>query len=147
MHKPAAAAVGERTATEHLARSLRVLAVMRPDGKAREILGVDQAMRTSCSRPGAARSPRRPPSWSRAFEQRYGREPNALERDRLQPQAWAITRPRKSHDGETLEQRLDRWEQQLRAEINVDLDSDRPPRARPSDRAGPAWRRRSTRPR
>jgi AAA domain len=57
----------------------------------------------------------------RAFEQRYGREPNALERDRMQKQAWAITRPRKSHDGETLEQRLDRWEAQLRAEIDTGL--------------------------
>ena len=43
-HRPAAAAVGERTLEEHLARTLGVLAAMRPDGKAREIVGIDQAV-------------------------------------------------------------------------------------------------------
>ena len=43
-----------------------------------------------------------------AFEQRYGRAPNGLERDRLAQQATLMTRRAKSHDGETREQMLDR---------------------------------------
>jgi conjugative relaxase-like TrwC/TraI family protein len=121
LHKPAAAAVAERTTTEHLTRGLRVLAVMRPDGKSREIVGIDQAINDLFSGRARKIGPKAA-ELARVFEQRYGREPNALERRRLQLQAWAITRPRKSHDGETLEQRLDRWEQQLRAEIKVGLD-------------------------
>jgi conjugative relaxase-like TrwC/TraI family protein len=121
LHKPAAAAVGERTTTEHLTRSMRVLAVMRPDGKSREIVGIDHAINDLFSGRARTIGPKAA-ELARLFEQRYGREPNALERRRLQLQAWAITRPRKSHDGETLEQRLDRWEQQLRAEIKVGLD-------------------------
>jgi hypothetical protein len=119
LHKPAAAAVAERTTTEHLTRGLRVLAVMRPDGKSREIVG--HAINDLFSGRARKIGPKAA-ELARLFEQRYGREPNALERRRLQLQAWAITRPRKSHDGETLEQRLDRWEQQLRAEIKIGLD-------------------------
>ena len=40
--RPAAAAVMERTTTERLTNALGVLATMRPDGKAREIVGVAQ---------------------------------------------------------------------------------------------------------
>ena len=116
-----AAAVGERTTTEHLARSLRVLAAMRPDGKSREILGIDQAINDLFSTRRRTITPMTA-DLVRAFEARYGREPNALELDRLQRQATMVTRPRKSHDGETLEQRLDRMEQRLRAEISIGLD-------------------------
>jgi conjugative relaxase-like TrwC/TraI family protein len=122
VHKPAAAAVGERTATEHLARSLRVLAVMRPDGKAREILDVPDEANKLLSTRRRAITPKTQQLVA-AFVERYGREPNALERDRLGRRAWAITRPRKSHNGETLEQRLDRVEAQLRAEINVNFEA------------------------
>ena len=121
VHRPAAGAIAERTATEHLARSLRVLAVMRPDGKSREILGIDRAICELFSARDRAITPKTA-ELVRAFQTRFGREPNALERDRLHRQAWAITRPRKSHDGETLEARLERWQQQLRAEIKVGLD-------------------------
>jgi hypothetical protein len=122
LHKPAAAAVGERTATEHVARSLRVLAVMRPDGKAREILDVPDEANKLLSTRRRAITPKTQQLVT-AFIERYGREPNALERDRLGRRAWAITRPRKSHNGETLEQRLDRVEAQLRAEINVNFEA------------------------
>jgi conjugative relaxase-like TrwC/TraI family protein len=121
VHKPAAAAVGERTATEHVARSLRVLAVMRPDGKAREILDVPAEANKLLSARDRAITPKTA-ELVKVFEQRYGREPNALERDRLNRKAWAITRPRKSHDGETLEQRLDRVAAQLRAELNLTFE-------------------------
>jgi conjugative relaxase-like TrwC/TraI family protein len=115
-----AAAVGERTAEEHLARSLGIQLATRPDGKSREIVGIDAAVTALFSARERAITPK-VAELARAFEHRYGREPNALERDRMQKQAWAITRPRKSHDGESLEQRLDRWEAQLRAEIDTGL--------------------------
>jgi conjugative relaxase-like TrwC/TraI family protein len=122
VHKPAAAAVAERTATEYLARSLRVLAVMRPDGKAREILDVPEDATRLLSTRDRAITPKTAELVA-LFEQRYGREPNALERDRLNRKAWAITRPRKSHDGETLEQRLDRVAAQLHAELNLTFEA------------------------
>ena len=122
VHRPAAAAVGERTTTEHVARSLRVLAVMRPDGKAREIFDVPEAANRLLSARDRAITPKTAERVA-LFEQRYGRVPNALERDRLHRKAWAITRPRKSHDGETLEQRLDRVAAQLRAELNLSFET------------------------
>jgi conjugative relaxase-like TrwC/TraI family protein len=121
LHRPAAGAVGERGMFEHLGRSMRVLAAMRPDGKSREVLGIDQAINDLLSTRRRAITPKTA-ELVRAFEARYGREPNALELDRLQRHATMVTRPRKSHDGETLEQRLDRIEHRLRAEINVGLD-------------------------
>jgi conjugative relaxase-like TrwC/TraI family protein len=120
-HRPAAAAIAERTTTEYLTRSVRVLAAMRPDGKSREILGIDQAVNDLFSARDRAITPKKA-ELIRAFEAQFGRAPNALERDRLNRKAWARTRPRKLHDGETLEERLDRWQQQLRAEIKVGLD-------------------------
>jgi conjugative relaxase-like TrwC/TraI family protein len=121
LHRPAAGAIADRTTVEHLTRGLRVLAAMRPDGKARELLGVPERVNDLFSSRTRTMGPK-VAELARVFEQRYGREPNALERDRLQQQAAMLTRPRKSHDGETLEQRLDRWERQLQAEVSVSLE-------------------------
>jgi conjugative relaxase-like TrwC/TraI family protein len=121
LHRPAAGAIADRSTIEHLARSLRVLAATRPDGKARELLGVPEPVKDLFSSRTRAMAPK-VAELARVFEQRCGREPNALERDRLQQQASMLTRPRKSHDGETLEQRLDRWERQLQAEVSVSLE-------------------------
>jgi len=120
-HKPAAGAVADRTMFEHAAKSLHVLAAMRPDGKSREIVGIDQAVNDLFSSRRRTISPKAQ-EYVAAFEQRYGREPTALELDRLHRQATMRTRPRKSHDGETLEQRLDRWEAQIQAELSIGLD-------------------------
>jgi hypothetical protein len=56
-----------------------------------------------------------------AFETKFGREPNALELDRLQRSAAFATRSAKSHDGETVEERLERWDSQLRNEVRGGL--------------------------
>ncbi len=115
-----AAAVGERTTEEHLARSLGIRIATRPDGKSREIVGIrEQVLNLFSSRRRAIT--KATAELVQAFETRYEREPNPLERDRLQRQATLATRPRKSHDGETTEQRLDRMEAQLRAEIDTGL--------------------------
>jgi conjugative relaxase-like TrwC/TraI family protein len=112
----AASAVGERTLEEHLTRSLGVRFATRPDGKAREVIGVEQnAMDLFSSRRRAITKHTK--TLVSAFEAQFGREPNSLELDRLQRQATFATRNAKSHDGETTEQRLARWDRQLRGEI------------------------------
>jgi conjugative relaxase-like TrwC/TraI family protein len=121
LHRPAAAAVAERAMFEHLAGSMRIRAATRPDGKSREIPGIPAQATELFSARRRAITPKTAQLVT-AFEQRYGRPPNALETDRLQRQATLATRPRKSHTGETLEQRLDRMEHTLRAELDLSLD-------------------------
>jgi len=112
----AAGAVAERTTEERLTHALGMAIATRPDGKAREVVGVSpEAMALISSR-------RRDVTAKAAeliggFEARFGRAPNGLERDRLSRQATFATRRAKSHDGETREQVLDRVDSQLRAEV------------------------------
>ncbi|QRP48870.1 MobF family relaxase [Amycolatopsis sp. FDAARGOS 1241] len=112
----AAAAVGERTTEEHIARALGVRFAARPDGKAREVVGIDQRVMDLFSSRRRAIT-RKTAKLVEAFETRFGREPNSLELDRLQQQATFATRKAKSHDGETAEERLERWDRELRAEV------------------------------
>ncbi|MQA11729.1 MAG: AAA family ATPase, partial [Pseudonocardiaceae bacterium] len=115
-HRGAAAAVGERTLEEHLSRALGVRFAARPDGKAREIVGVPaEVMELFSSRRRAITARTR--ELVDAFEAKFGRAPTSLERDRLARQATFATRRAKSHDGESIEQRLERWDRQLRAEV------------------------------
>jgi hypothetical protein len=115
-YRGAASAVGERTMEEHLTRSLGVRFAARPDGKAREILGIGrQVMELFSSRRRAITA--KTATMVRAFEHRFGRPPNSLELDRLQRQATFATRNAKSHQGETVEARLERWDSELRAEV------------------------------
>ncbi|MEU4390180.1 MobF family relaxase [Kribbella sp. NPDC023855] len=118
--KPAAAAVGERVMEQHLTRALGVQFVMRPDGKSREIAGVDQAVMDLFSKRRRAITKKTAPLVA-AFEKKWGREPNNLELDRIQEQATKATRKAKSHDGETYEARLQRWDAELRAELRGGL--------------------------
>jgi len=116
----AAAAVGERVMEEHLTRSLGVRFAARLDGKAREIVGIAQPVmdlfskRTRAITAGTARV-------VAAFRQRFGRDPNSLELDRLQQKVAFATRNAKSHDGETAGARLDRWDAELRREVGTGL--------------------------
>jgi conjugative relaxase-like TrwC/TraI family protein len=115
-HRGAAAAIGERTTEEHLARALGVRFAARPDGKAREIVGISpEVMELFSSRRRAIT--RHTATLVEAFETKFGREPNSLELDRLQRQATFATRQAKTHDGESVEARLERWDRQLRAEV------------------------------
>jgi conjugative relaxase-like TrwC/TraI family protein len=115
-HRGAAAAVGERTMEEHLTRSLGVRFATRPDGKSREVLGVRaEVMELFSSRRRAITA--KTAQMVSAFETKFGRAPNSLELDRLQRQATFATRRAKSHDGESFEQRLERWDRELRAEV------------------------------
>ncbi|GAA1392083.1 hypothetical protein GCM10009613_35900 [Pseudonocardia kongjuensis] len=119
--RPGAAAVGERTCEERLAHSLGMLCATRPDGKARELVGVPaEAMSLLSSRRHAVTA--KQAELVEAFEARYGRAPNGLERDRLAQEATLRTRARKSHDGETRDEFLDRVNGKVRDEIAGGLE-------------------------
>lgn len=118
MHKwrAAAAAVAERTTEERLSHDLGIILATRPDGKAREIVGVaPEAMALISSRRHAVTA--KAGELIAEFEARFGRTPNGLERDRLLRQATFATRQSKTYDGETRAQVLDRVDAQLRTEI------------------------------
>ncbi|MGQ0842801.1 MAG: MobF family relaxase [Sporichthyaceae bacterium] len=116
----AAAAVAERTTEQYLTRTLGIRFAARPDGKAREIVGVpSEVTELFSSRRRAITGRTR--ELTEAFAGRFDREPNALELDRLQRQATFATRRAKSHRGEKLEDRLERWDRDLRAEIDGGL--------------------------
>ena len=110
----AAGVVAARTMFEHLARSLAVRGEIRPDGKSLEIVGVRPEVCDTFSTRTHAVTPKTAELIAR-FRERFGREPSALERSRLRQQATLATRPSKSHNGLTEEQRLDQWEARTRA--------------------------------
>jgi hypothetical protein len=93
---------------------------MRPDGKAREIVGVSPAAIELISSRRHKVTARAEELFT-AFETRFGRAPNNAERDRLSRQATFATRAAKSHDGQTREQALDRVDRQLRTDITGGL--------------------------
>jgi hypothetical protein len=114
--RPAAGAVAERTCEERLSHILGAVFAMRPDGKSGEIVGVaTEAMDLISSRRRKVTA--KAEELFTAFEARFGRAPNNLERDRLSRQATFATRAAKSHDGQTREQILDRVDKQLRGEV------------------------------
>ncbi|MDT0352904.1 MobF family relaxase [Pseudonocardia charpentierae] len=118
--RPAAAAVAERTTAERLTPAIGVLLATRPDGKAREVVGVAQeAMDLISSRRRTLTA--KAEELVAAFETRYGRAPNGLQRERLMQQATLLTRCAKSHTGETREELLDRIDARIRADINGGL--------------------------
>lgn len=120
LHRAAASAVGERAMEAALAESLGVRLATRPDGKAREVVGVDQGVMDMFSARTRAIGPKTQQLVD-AWTVKYGREPSPVERSRLAKQATLLSRPGKAHDGETLEQRLERWERQTRHEVGASL--------------------------
>ncbi|GAA4978200.1 MobF family relaxase [Pseudonocardia tropica] len=111
-----AGAVGERTTEERLAATIGTLVATRPDGKSREVVGVSaEAMSLVSNRRHAVTA--KAAELIEAFETRYGRAPNGVERDRLAQQATLATRAAKSHDGETRGDMLDRVAARLQADI------------------------------
>ena len=74
--RPAAAAVAERTTEERLTHALGMLVATRPDGKAREVVGVAQAaMDLSSTR--RRKLTAKAEELVGAFETRYGRAPRS----------------------------------------------------------------------
>lgn len=120
LHKPAAGAIGERAMEEYLTRVLGARVETRPDGKAREVVGVGADVRDMFSARTRAIGPKTQELIAQ-FTAANGREPSPLERTRLAQQATLLTRKGKSHAGESPEQRLERWAEQTRAEVGTTL--------------------------
>jgi conjugative relaxase-like TrwC/TraI family protein len=114
--KQAAGAIGERVMEEELSRRLGVRWVMRADGQAREVEGIDQAVMDLFSE-RAGHINRTLAGRVSEFERAHGRAPNALELSRMRQQAALGTRRAKTSAGETAADRLDRWDAELRAEV------------------------------
>ncbi len=118
--RPAGAAVCERTTEERLTHALGVLVATRPDGKAREVVGVaKEAMDLISTRRHKLTA--KAEELVEAFEARHGRAPNGLERDRINQQATLMTRKAKSRTGESREELLDRIDARIRADLNGGL--------------------------
>lgn len=115
-HRGAAGAHGERVMEAHLARDLGVRLETRPDGRGREIVGVPQAVMDLFSSRRRAITDRTA-KLVRAYEERHGRTPSALERTHIAQQATLATRAAKQHGGESLDERLDRWEREARTAL------------------------------
>src|SRR5207245_936528 len=94
--RPAAGAMVERVTEERLAHTLGIRLGMRPDGKAREIVGVPQEVNDLLSARRRAITPKQAELVA-AFEAKFGREPTRLQRSRLALQATLATRNAKSH--------------------------------------------------
>lgn len=116
----AASAIAERVMEAHLTKSLGVRFETRPDGMAREVVGVPQAVIDLFSSRRRAITGRTRELVD-AYTARHGHEPNALQRSRLAMRATLATRAAKSHHGETREEQLDRWDRELRAEVGSSL--------------------------
>ncbi|OJY42326.1 MobF family relaxase [Pseudonocardia sp. 73-21] len=109
--RAAAAAVAERVMEAHLTRSLGVEFATRPDGKAREILGIPQrVMDLFSSRRRAVTA--KTAEILNAYRDANGREPTSAERFFIAQQATLATRAGKSHDGESRDEQIARWSSQ-----------------------------------
>jgi conjugative relaxase-like TrwC/TraI family protein len=116
MLKGAAGAIGERVMEAELARTLGVQFATRPDGKAREIVGVPPAVMEMFSQRRRAIAPR-VEQLCREFEEFHRREPSPLERAYISQQATLLTRKAKSHEAEDPAERLERWERECRTAL------------------------------
>lgn len=116
----AAAAVGERASEAFLTETLGVRFETRPDGKAREVVGVDQDVMELFSTRRRAIGPK-VAELVQAYTERHGREPSPAERHTIAQEATLSTRKGKASAGEDLAERLDRWERETRAAVGGGL--------------------------
>ncbi len=119
-HKAAAGALSERVTEAHLARSVGARVETRPDGKAREVVGVGRELIDLFSARRAQIGPRAA-QLVREFEAKVGRPPSPYERVVIHEQATLTTRKAKSHDGETRDEQFARWEEMARGRVTGGL--------------------------
>jgi hypothetical protein len=117
----AAATVGERTMEERISAALGIRFAARPDGKAREVVGVPQALNELFSSRTHAIA-KHAAGLIEAFREKYDREPSPAERSRLEKRATFATRKAKSHTAETRAQFLERIRTETLAEVRGGLD-------------------------
>lgn len=121
LHRAAAGVIAERVMEGRMTQDLLVRFAERPDGKAREILGVDVELMDALSSRRRTITPK-VAALAAQFEEQLGRPPNSLELSRLSLRAALSTRRAKSHDGETTDQRLDRWAELVQARTGQQLE-------------------------
>ncbi|GEL26780.1 hypothetical protein PSU4_57340 [Pseudonocardia sulfidoxydans NBRC 16205] len=141
--RAAGAAVAERTTEERITSALGMVLATRPDGKAREVIGVPaEAMELISTR--RRKLTAKAAELVSGFEARYGRAPTSYERERINQAATLATRKAKSHHGEARTDLLDRIDARIRADVRGGLAgvADAALAARPSGPAassGQAW--------
>ncbi|MFJ8957341.1 MobF family relaxase [Streptomyces sp. NPDC102381] len=108
-HKQAAGHLAERVAEQELERVMGWRVQMRPDGKAREIVGVDQDLRDSFSSRRVAITAE-VEAISKAFEEKYGTAPSPYTLARISEDVSLQQRKAKKHDAVSRETLLERWE-------------------------------------
>jgi conjugative relaxase-like TrwC/TraI family protein len=118
--KPAASAVADRVAEAELVARLGVRVETRPDGKSREIVGIEQVEMDLFSSRRQAITPAAE-ELINEYRRATGREPSGLVRHHLYQQATLATRARKSHSGETRNEQMARWAAQHQAQLGHDL--------------------------
>jgi conjugative relaxase-like TrwC/TraI family protein len=118
--KAAASAIGDRVTEAEITRRLGARFETRPDGLAREIVGVEQDEMDLFSSRRRAIGPAAE-KLMRTFREETGREPNGLQRHRLYQQATLATRARKSHAGETRDGQMIRWAAKAQTALGRDL--------------------------
>lgn len=119
-HRPAAAAVAERVAEEALTRRLNVRFATRPDGKAREILGITEEMREQFSSRRRAISTK-VAEMLEVYRAVHGREPSAYEITCMAQIATLHTRAPKKKNAVSREELLARWEGMATAQLRESL--------------------------
>jgi hypothetical protein len=116
----AAAALGERVSEAYLYEQLGVRWQTRPDGKAREIAGIDPDASGLFSKRTAAITPAMERLIDR-FTDETGREPTNRERSVLAEQASSHTRRSKVFGAETRDGQLARWAAEYDAAFGRDM--------------------------
>ena len=115
-----AAAIGERAAEAYAWQQLGAYWETRPDGKAREIAGVDVAASNLFCKRTAAITPALEQLLTQ-FREDTGREPTRHERAGLAEQATLSTRRGKVYGGETRSRQLARWAAEYDARFGSDM--------------------------
>ncbi|MCX4462432.1 AAA family ATPase [Streptomyces sp. NBC_01728] len=109
VHKQAVGHLAERIAEQELERTEGVRVMTRPDGKAREIVGIDQDLRDGFSSRRVAIKAE-VAEVAQAYEERYGTAPSPYVLARMSEDVTLQQRQAKKHDAVTRDQLLDRWE-------------------------------------
>ncbi|WP_226966545.1 MobF family relaxase [Streptomyces phaeolivaceus] len=109
VHKQAVGHLAERIAEQELERTDGVRFMTRPDGKAREIVGIDQDLRDGFSSRRVAIKAE-VAEVAKAYEERYNTPPSPYVLARMSEDVTLQQRQAKKHDAVTRDQLLDRWE-------------------------------------
>jgi len=118
--KPAASVIGDRVCLARLAEALGAVSATRPDGRAREVVGVGERLREQFSKRTRAITPKAAELVA-AFTAHRGRAPSPAEQFKIMRRAVLATRAAKSHTGQTRDAWLDRLAAEAAAETRGGL--------------------------